>query len=566
MMVANRIRPGYRLVVAAAGMVTLLTLWASGSSGETGRPRQSPEETERLGERLYRQGILPSGEPVQSFVKGDLPVPGTAFSCESCHLRSGLGSVEGGVVTPATTGRILYQPLQPSYKGYKLSDKIYPLPLRRPAYTDETLAEAIRTGIDPAGRELNDVMPRYEMNGDDMTLLIGYLKGLSSQFSPGVGDNVIRFATIVTDDVPPAEANEMLVALETYVRNKNNQAKMFENPRYAKSLRMAEGMMPSKELALRRLELSRWTLKGPAASWRGQLEEYYGKEPVFAILGGITKGDWSPVHQFCEDHRIPCLFPNTDFPVVSGDAWYTLYLSKGYYQEGEAAARYLNSLRSRLEGATIVQVVRESREGAALSRGFLETWRELGNAPPRTVTLKQGDPLPHPLTTSPGTRTVVVFWDGPDGLPGLASLTAGENPPEMVVASAGFLDKGIWSLKEEQRPLIYLTYPRRLFGKGRTQSAGMMGKINFSATTSKAANQTYAIIQVLTMALMEMRGNYHRDNFLDVIGMMPDQEVPLFERLSFGPGQRYASKGCYIVQLSGGSAPELIQKSDWVIH
>ena len=65
---------------------------------------------------------------------------------------------------------------------------------------------------------------------------------------------------------------------------------------------------------------------------------------------------------------------------------------------------------------------------------------------------------------------------------------------------------------------------------------------------------------------MDMKGNYYRDNFLDVIGMMDDLEVPLYERLSFGPGQRYASKGCYIVQLSKGEKPELVKKSDWVIH
>jgi hypothetical protein len=63
-----------------------------------------------------------------------------------------------------------------------------------------------------------------------------------------------------------------------------------------------------------------------------------------------------------------------------------------------------------------------------------------------------------------------------------------------------------------------------------------------------------------------MKGSYNRDNFLDVIGMMVDLEVPLYERLSFGPGQRYASKGCYIVQLSKGDKPAFIKKSDWVIH
>ena len=84
-------------------------------------------------------------------------------------------------------------------------------------------------------------------------------------------------------------------------------------------------------------------MKGPAETWRVQLEEYNRKEPAFALLGGITNGSWKPIHQFSEDNRIPCIFPNTDFPVISDKDWYTLYLSKGYYQEGEGAARYLNS-------------------------------------------------------------------------------------------------------------------------------------------------------------------------------------------------------------------------------
>jgi hypothetical protein len=45
----------------------------------------------------------------------------------------------------------------------------------------------------------------------------------------------------------------------------------------------------------------------------------------------------------------------------------------------------------------------------------------------------------------------------------------------------------------------------------------------------------------------------------------PSQSSP-FERTSFGPGQRYASKGCYIVQLSKGDRPVLLIKTDWVIH
>jgi len=63
-----------------------------------------------------------------------------------------------------------------------------------------------------------------------------------------------------------------------------------------------------------------------------------------------------------------------------------------------------------------------------------------------------------------------------------------------------------------------------------------------------------------------MKDNFYRDYFIDVISMHKDLDVPLYERLSFGPGQNYASKGCYIVQLSKGAQPELVRKSDWVIH
>ena len=76
-----------------------------------------------------------------------------------------------------------------------------------------------------------------------------------------------------------------------------------------------------------------------------------------------------------------------------------------------------------------------------------------------------------------------------------------------------------------------------------------------SANITKEANAASSIQEILTQALIDMKGNYYRDNFLDVIGMMDDLEVPLYERLSFGPGQRYASKGCYIVQLSKGENP-----------
>ena len=111
-----------------------------------------------LGERMYRLGILPSGESMPSVVNGDVPVEGTAFSCSSCHLRGGLGSWEGGIVTLPTNGARLAIPRYwkfPNLSPEERRELKLQNPAARPAYTDETLAHLLRTGRDPSGYDMH---------------------------------------------------------------------------------------------------------------------------------------------------------------------------------------------------------------------------------------------------------------------------------------------------------------------------------------------------------------------------------------------------------------------------
>ena len=185
----------------------------------------SQRATLQRGERMYREGILPSGEPMQAFVKGDVPVPGTAFTCVSCHQRSGLGSTEGGVDTPATNGPELLKPFQMRYARYGMNKPTYfQVPIERPAYTDETLAEAIRGGVDSRGRILDYVMPRYLLDDEDMAIMIFYLKSLSAHISPGISDTTFRFATVMTDDVSQEARDAELAPLVNFINIRNNNA------------------------------------------------------------------------------------------------------------------------------------------------------------------------------------------------------------------------------------------------------------------------------------------------------------------------------------------------------
>jgi Periplasmic binding protein len=555
------------LVLLSIGPVRAEDVKHIPASGVTG------EEALQLGERMYRQGILPSGEPMQAVVKGDIPVAGTTFSCVSCHLHSGLGSIEGSVITPPANGKKLFQPYKiVFYTGYfQKADK--PL-LYRPAYTDESLARAIGEGVDPTGRILSEVMPRYLLGDKDMAILIAYLKSLSSQFSPGVSPTTLHLATVVSADVSPGVRRAMMRPLEAYIVNWNRSAyaKKIEEgmTRYSMESSVSTAQLSGRELAYRKLALSLWVLKGPRETWRSQLEEYYRKNPVFALVGGITSGDWEPVHDFCEAHQIPSLFPFTDFPVISESDWYTQYLSKGYYQEGEGAARYLNATGEPAKGGEILQIVRDSREGRALAAGFQKTLRDEGDRA-SSISLKTGETLSSPFLSkvlAEKKPDVVMLWDGPGALGALEDLAADHNRPRMVFVSSRYMGKSIWGIKDQARDFTYITYPFRL----RRGEAAYVGHLD--PTMEKVAQddarqiveRDYAVIQVLGRALMDMKGKYYRDYFLDVIGMMEDQNVSPYERLSFGPGQRYASKGCYIVQITKGPKPEFVRKSDWVIY
>jgi hypothetical protein len=65
-----------------------------------------------------------------------------------------------------------------------------------------------------------------------------------------------------------------------------------------------------------------------------------------------------------------------------------------------------------------------------------------------------------------------------------------------------------------------------------------------------------------------MRSEFYRDYFVEGFDMMTDQDyaIAVYPRLTFGPGQRYASKGCYIVKLGKGPDPILLPVNDWVTY
>jgi len=558
------------LLLAAA-----LFICSTASAAESDLADLPKAEIMRLGEKMYRTGILPSGEPMKAFIRGDVEVDSSAFSCSSCHLRAGLGSYEGGVVTPPTTGKKLYKPYRRPPSLGDTTDQagrfIYAKTvLERPAYTRKSLAHAMRFGIDPAGQEFNDVMPRYPLSDRDMSILLRYLEELSAEPSPGASDKEFRFATIISDDVSAEDRQALLVPLQRFIAKKNQQMGI-----YADFIKFGFPPTPDMKYSFRKATLDIWELKGPPETWQQQLASYNDANPVFAVLSGISNKDWRPVHDFCESQRLPCLFPITDFPVVSETDWYTYYFNKGYAQEGEAVAHYLNRLESLPAGAPILQIIQDSPVGTALSSGFQRVWSAAERPGVITLTLS-----PEKLRDRTGMAAilarykpaVLLLWSDAEIIPGLPDMVANLAPSGMVFVSSTYLGKKTATIPETIRDRVYITHPYRLTPYVGPKAGGYDSKVPIVTRARDfgdrriSSRSTTMLQQATLQGLNLIYDNLYRDHLLDVMSMQMDVTVRDYERFSFGPGQRYVSKGCYIIQLGPGNDPALIPRSEWVMH
>lgn len=587
--------------------ICLILLAAPGWCLDLPKAAASDPEVLRLGEQMYREGLLPSGEPMKAVIAGDVHVPGNAFSCVSCHLRSGIGSLEGQILSPPTNGLKLYKPyyqypLPQGWEYGKVRKGMWDMPestaIYRPAYTDKTLAAALRGGVDPLGRELNSAMPRYQLDDRDMAILIAYLKTLSAEPSPGVDPQYkyIRFATVIAGDVPDADRKEMMSFLEGLMAYHNRQGQIRNRYQSVKIGDVTEMRPASFNYPI--FTITPWQLTGPPGTWRAQLEEHYRKEPVFALLGGLSAGDWRPMHEFSEQNKIPCLLPVTDLPVISDTDWYTLYFSKGIYQEGESAARFLELNTQAEKDTRVLQVVEDSARARALARGFEDAWKDLGRHAPDTVHLAAGVSISAAKIRSLNEQkrpAVILLWTSTGTLPALEALAADKDAAQRIHVSATLLGKELMNIPEKARNITYISYPYRIddetdFFTYNAKSWMRDRKIPYG--DKRIATRLFSLSNVLLEPfrvvkqdfnpaglgkgdvimeeqyemMLHVRRNYYRDYLFDVIGMFGDRPSIDYERLSFGPGQRYMSKGCFIAQLAPGPKPRLIKKSDWVIY
>lgn len=545
----------------AMSLLAAALLAAPAVADRTAATRSGPPPgAAELGRQIYELGLLPSGERLTGSLLGDIELSGKQLYCTSCHGRSGHGSTEGSVITPSISGSRLYQTQEINRR------ELYKSRVVRPAYTDGTLKRAIREGIDANGAIMDEMMPRYDLNDEAADYLIAYLKTLSVEASPGVTDDTIHFATVITDEIGARQRAALLDVLNAFFDSKNATTRQ--------ETRRAELAPFHKEWryqSYRRWSLSVWELRGDAATWMTQLQRHYARQPVFAVVSGIGAGSWEPIHTFCEAQSLPCILPNTRVPVVSESDWYSVYFSKGVALEAAAIVRHLQEAGN--ESGQILQVASERPVSLAAAAALRSELAAAGMPPPMDITMPAGAALataPLGEAAGSGSPYTLVIWPDGAAFPDLESLAATGNPPRRIYLSAAELPLEPDAVPNSLRDRLFLTYPYNL----PSDSAGRLKRANFwmkqkgiEITDDQLQSNALFTGMLVSQALKHIGSNFQRDYFVEKIEHIMDSMGSLasYPNLSLASSQRYASKGCYIATLSAGDDGGVIVAGDWIV-
>jgi hypothetical protein len=595
------------------GLTAALTLSLGLICAAAAQPA-SPVDVKQVevGRRIYTEGVHTDGTPLTGTRFGNASASGNRVACVDCHRPSGLGQVEGDIAVPPVSGNFLFA--KPDDKRLVNMDPHVSKRFNQAhdPYTDATLAGAILNGINSEGREMSLAMPRYQMSASDLQALTAYLKQLSAQWSPGVTSKSIRFATVITPDVDPVRRKVLKDMMQLIIRQKNGSTHVAQDGRTRHHMTSAAEMVLGTE---RKWDLDFWELQGAPETWAGQLADLYKRQPVFALLSGVANGTWQPVHDFCEREKLPCWFPSLDVPVATTGN-YSFYFSGGVALEANVLAHHL--LMQQPQAKRVVQIYRDEEAGrvasVALTKALagstiaVESHLLTSQAPASQVLKVVLDKL--------GSDAVVMFWLRPDDVQALGQL----EPAGVSRYFSSVLAKGERTpLSAKWRANSHLIYPFELPEVRVVQLAYFNAWRNLrkiELVDEALQTEVFFALNFMTDTLSDMLENFYRDYLveraenmlskregskaeqetrdrvalgrpgdltnkhgtmmlLDESARIPignqqeaavkSQGTTMYPHLSLAPGQRFASKGAYIVRFTDEQGERLVPETAFIV-
>jgi len=513
----------------------------------------------QLGERIYREGVLVSGAPLQARrASGD--VSGAEAACVLCHRRSGLGGTEGARLVPPVAARFLFTARAATAaemdRGHTRGPDLahaFGRDRPRPPYSESSVLDAIRGGRSSSGDTLDPLMPRYVLGPQDGRALVAYLRQLSTRPSPGVSDTIVRLATIVAPDVDPVRKRALLDVLQAEVTLHNAAARLDQ---------LRDQSSPgASHVRYRRWELEVWPLEGPAPGWEAQLASRYKAHPPFALLSGLSEGEWGPVERFAERTGVPVWFPSVDLPPAAEGEFYSIYFSGGVGLEAGVIARRLTEIPR----PGRVLVLHGSGLAEQQAAQLLDQKMEGTKA---RVEQRQVEPASVAAAVATvGPADALVLFARPAMLRALDGV-APPAGPTYVSGLLGGADAAPLPPAWKRSALVVYPFelPERRKGNASRFQAWMRAR-NLPIVDERVQAEAYLAAQLFSARFEELSESIQREQLVERAESFVAEHVSpvIFRSLQLGVGQRFASKGAYVVRFASPEGTALRAESEWIV-
>jgi len=557
--------------LAAWGLAA--SAWLAGGVLAATEPAASGDPLVDAGRRIYQEGQLPDGSPVQATRPEGFVLEGPQAACVICHRESGMGSVEGSldrtILVPPVAGPLLFAPARFSDTFLDVSHHWVPndawaRALTRSAYDEASLARALREGWDPDGHPLMAPMPQYALDDGAVSALAGYLRRLAAEPAPGVEPDALHLATVVTPDAPPGQAEAVISVLRAWSATAQPSGSPWA--------------------------LHVWKLSGPPEQWPEQLESRYRERPVFALLSGVGGAEWGPVHRFCESNRVPCVLPALEVAPAADEAFYPLYFSPGVTLEARIlAAHWLAQIKGSDKAAGQLPEIVQVYADASGQRAAESLTAALGADAGSTRMQRFRPTAPTAGLESMGPDSILVLWLRPEEIEQLAALIP-EGPRGSIVLSELLAPPAVLSLPPAWKArLTYVSLFDDLGLQGEIARLRLKRWLDLQglepAPDPRPQADAYAAAYLFTRALGEIRGQelrrppvpLVREHLLEMMEreankytdgtdlVDPDSHVAFYGRMSLGPKQRTAVRGGALLRYASPDSDRLVAASERIV-
>ena len=288
-----------------------------------------------------------------------------------------------------------------------------------------------------------------------------------------------------------------------------------------------------------------------------------------AVVSGLGGSNWKPVHEFCEHQKLPCLFPNVEVPVVANQDFYSLYFSEGVLLEAALIDKRLAEPSDGHPVKMVRQIYRAGDSGAPAAQALAMALKSRGIDVHSHVLAAdaEGAGVAEAVRSVSSADAALVLWLRPADIASLGEAPATTSAVFMSGLMGG-LDRA--PLPSSWRSRTRLAYPFDLPERSRVRvnlALEWFAIRHIPVVAEQVQLDTYLSCGLLAETIGHMADAFMRDYLVEREEDMLEHRIMTgdYPRLTLAEGQRFASKGGFLVKFAGTDGNHLTADGDWVV-